>query len=243
MKSAIRARMTSLSMLRRVLLAAGAAALAPHAHAQCISREARFDGPVSLSRPAFIADRDGPGPMMNQAFAIDGTSILYWTGSRWSHFTGLQPLQWASPFTLKLETLWDPDGIGPLLPRFVVSGNFTQIGGVQAQLLAQWDGLQWAPLGSLSGAGLADLRGARSIDTDGDPESPPPLIAYGTFGSFASQNIRGVAAWNGETWSQLGTPQPTHASVKSIGLWDFDGDGPEPRNWSRGAPSGRRAAA
>jgi hypothetical protein len=89
---------------------------------------------------------------------------------------------------------WDPDGAGPILERLVVAGNFTSIGGVAAQNVAQYDPSTalWSPLGSGIGPTvycLAVFNGQVVAGCDGDNNE-------GTF----DQTVR---RWTGTAWEGL----------------------------------------
>ncbi len=89
---------------------------------------------------------------------------------------------------------WDPDGAGPLLERLVVAGNFTSIGGVAAQNIAQYDPSTavWSPFGT----GIA-----------------PTVLCLGVFngqvvaGCLGDNNVgtfdQTVRRWNGTAWESL----------------------------------------
>jgi hypothetical protein len=103
---------------------------------------------------------------------------------------------------VEAQTLWDPDGAGPLTPRLGIAGRFTVAGwpnGIAANSIAMWDGTTWQPLGS----GLV-----------GDPQYAAvyslavynnELYAGGTFTTAGGNPIAGIARWNGVTWQSLGT--------------------------------------
>ncbi len=64
-----------------------------HAAAQptCFSWDGRFSHPFG-SLNLMTGDRDGPGPMLMQAFSINRNNIMYWTGSRMSFLVDIRPL-------------------------------------------------------------------------------------------------------------------------------------------------------
>jgi hypothetical protein len=79
--------------------------------------------------------------------------------------------------------------------ELIVGGYFTQIGGVQANSVARWDGADWAPLeGGVDGL-VEDL-----TIHDGH------LIVAGFFRHAGELEIRNVARWDGVAWSALGAP-------------------------------------
>jgi hypothetical protein len=82
------------------------------------------------------------------------------------------------------------DGAGNLY----IGGNFTAVGNVMANNVAQWNGTSWTALGSGVNQGvyaLAVLAGT--------------LYAGGTFSWAGSGPAWGIAQWNGGSWSPLGS--------------------------------------
>lgn len=97
---------------------------------------------------------------------------------------------------------WDPDGGGPEPLTLVVGGNFTSIGGVQANRIATWNGVQWSPLGL----------GASSGQIDAIESHNGQLFASGGFGGAPR-----IALWNGQTWQHIGTPNDRARALRSHG--------------------------
>ena len=78
--------------------------------------------------------------------------------------------------------------------KLYVGGSFTQIGGVDATSIAQWDGTKWNPLG---------------LGTDGEVDalvaSATDLFVSGGFNSAGGIPATHIAKWDGTNWSALGT--------------------------------------
>lgn len=77
--------------------------------------------------------------------------------------------------------------------RLIVSGSFTEIGGVAANNIAQWDGSNWAPLGT----GLNDIGGTMEIYNN-------ELYVTGSFTNAGGVTVNKIARWNGTSWSDVG---------------------------------------
>src|SRR5688572_6492320 len=92
-------------------------------------------------------------------------------------------------YVVKSLSMWDPDGTGPLQPRLVVGGYFSEAGGVAANRIASWD--QTTDTWSAIGAGVTIPVDAIVAMPNGD------LFAGGSFGG----SYDGVRHWNGSSWS------------------------------------------
>ena len=89
---------------------------------------------------------------------------------------------------------WDPDGAGPLQERLVVGGQFSSIGGVAANNIAQFDAAtgQWQAFGiGIAGEvlGLTVFNGQIVAGSSGDNNE-------GTFDTTVNR-------WNGSAWENL----------------------------------------
>src|SRR5947207_313920 len=78
--------------------------------------------------------------------------------------------------------------------RVYVGGEFTQIGGVEAAHIAQWDGTNWSPLG----LGVDGVVGA--IVASGSD-----LFVAGGFNHAGGISANNIAKWDGANWSALGS--------------------------------------
>ena len=83
------------------------------------------------------------------------------------------------------------DGTGPAL---YVGGPFTQIGGINANHIARFDGEHWSNVGEAFNSTVEAL----AVYDDGNG---PALYAAGSFTSIGAASIQRFAKWNGSTWS------------------------------------------
>ncbi len=132
---------------------------------------------------------------------------------------------------------WDPDGAGPLPPRFVVGGkNFlagAQLFGTSLpseQQVMTWDGSAWEALGAGPGdTPVFDLVTAL-VSWNG------VLVAGGSF--YGVGGLQNIARWDGASWQPLGSGFPY--SVTALTVWNGDlvviggtsFTGPQIRTWN-----------
>ncbi|MBL9077215.1 MAG: hypothetical protein JNL08_06920 [Planctomycetes bacterium] len=92
---------------------------------------------------------------------------------------------------------WDPDGVGPVPPRLVIAGTFTQVDGVPCARIAMQDPVTgaWSPLG----AGLDQGAWALCALPNGD------LVVGGWFAHAGGTPAAAIARWDGTTWWPFGT--------------------------------------
>ena len=89
-----------------------------------------------------------------------------------------------------------------------VGGNFTNIGGVNAQCVARWNGAAWEALGSgVEGRYYQDMNNTWET-TRGNVKSMARdasgnVYVGGSFGRAGGIEAWGVAQWNGSSWSAL----------------------------------------
>ncbi len=79
--------------------------------------------------------------------------------------------------------------------RLYAGGNFTAIGTVLANRIAQWDGSAWSALGS----GVNNPVIGLAVAADGR------LYAGGNFTTAGGAEANRIAQWNGSAWSTLGS--------------------------------------
>jgi hypothetical protein len=106
-------------------------------------------------------------------------------------------------------------------PALYVGGQFTNAGSVAAEGIARWSGSQWSAVGS----GTDDPSpttpvSALAVHDDGQGAR---LYAAGDFIVMGGVTANRIAAWNGSSWSALGSG--INGEVKALVEFD-DGSGP-----------------
>lgn len=152
------------------------------------------NGLSSTVRALTVFD-DGSGPALyaggsfTSVGGIDVNRIAKWDGNEWSSLgSGIIGFVYAL-------AVFD-DGSGSAL---YAGGNFSIAGGVGVNSIAKWDGNEWSPLG---GEISISLVRAFAVFDDG---SGPALYAAGLISSVGGMQSSGIAKWNGEEWSPLGS--------------------------------------
>ena len=168
---------------------------------------------------AVFDDGGGSALYAGGAFTIAGGIsshyVAKWHGSAWS------PLGGGTDFHVYALLPFD-DGSGNAL---YAAGAFTHANGVGANRVARWNGSAWSPLGSGFDDGVVFALG---VFDDG---SGPALYAGGGFTTAGGVAMPGIARWNGNTWSALGSGTSAIAGQNIVhALASFDdgsGHGPE----------------
>jgi hypothetical protein len=81
--------------------------------------------------------------------------------------------------------------------KLVAGGYFRHAGDVEASSVAQWDGSNWAPLGS--GVYALNNQTVRALLS-----YQGTLIVSGVFREAGGLDVRNVAGWDGSSWSSMG---------------------------------------
>jgi len=150
------------------------------------------------------------------AGAPGSAKVAFWDGTQW---TGLNAqLEAFSDSVWALES-FDDDGRGADL---YVGGNYFDIGGQGLDFIARWDGKAFSSIGgTIAGAGIPLI----VLDLEiFDPGDGPRLIAGGRFATIGGVAASHIGAWNGSTWSSLGSGI-TGTQVITMEVFD-DGSGP-----------------
>jgi hypothetical protein len=96
--------------------------------------------------------------------------------------------------------------------QLIAGGRFHNGGNAY---IARFDGAAWQPLGS----GLNfNVNALTVFDPDGPGPMPDLLIAGGSFSTAGGQPALFIAAWDGSTWSPLGSG--TSAPVRALTVWN-----------------------
>ena len=114
---------------------------------------------------------------------------------------------------------WD-DGHGSAL---YAAGLFETAAGVLVNSLARWDGEVWSALPGLPENGVDAVILELTVWDDG---TGPALYVGGRFSSIGGIAAKGIAKWNGQTWSALAAPGGSglNGNVNAMVAWD-DGHG------------------
>jgi hypothetical protein len=113
------------------------------------------------------------------------------------------------------------DGSGPAL---YVGGGFQAAGGQLAFSVARWDGEAWSAVGPGFRDGLVF---SLAVFDDGRGEGPA-LYAGGSFETSGGKPVRGIAKWDGASWSEVGggiAGGATKPAARALCVFD-DGSGP-----------------
>ena len=134
--------------------------------------------------------------------------IAKWDGTEWSDVGG-----GTNDWVYSLTAFDDGSGAGSAL---YAGGRFTMAGGVDANFIAKWDGVQWSPLGS----GMDSTVRAMAAYDDGTGLA---LYAGGYFATAGGVEANGIAKWDGKEWSALpggGISGPGFPSVQTLAVFD-----------------------
>jgi hypothetical protein len=100
----------------------------------------------------------------------------------------------------------DVNAIGVDGINLYIAGNFTMVGNVEANKIAQWNGSAWSALGDGLGAEV------NALAMNGSN-----VIAGGFFTKAGSVPANRIAQWNGSSWSAMGS---------GVGLLGWAGENP-----------------
>jgi hypothetical protein len=151
------------------------------------------------------------GGDFNTAGGIEANCIASWDGDSWrllgSGMSGLD-IPGGSPEVFAL-TVYNGE--------LVAGGRFGGAGGVDANMIACWDGNNWQPLGS----GMSGV-----YDWEDFPEVYAltvyngEVVAGGGFTNAGGVDANGIARWDGSNWLPLGSGMNNPVSA----LTDYDGE-------------------
>lgn len=129
------------------------------------------------------------GGTFRNAGGIGATNIARWDGTNW-HTLGKGLRYYDGPGS-------ENGGVGALAVHsgfLFAGGTFRRAGDVAASNIAQWDGSDWAPLGS----GVDDMLSVLALAASGSD-----LFVGGVFARVGGINASRVAKWDGQKWSPL----------------------------------------
>jgi hypothetical protein len=158
--------------------------------------------------------------------------VARWSGSAWSTLgagvTGTSsPSSYGFSTVRALTSFDDGNGLG-----LFAGGDFTTAGGAPARGIAVWRNGAWSAVGGgIVGNGTIE---ALCVHDDG---TGPALYAGGVFTTIGLVTTKGIARWDGATWSAVGGGVNTYNSydgVYALASWD-DGLGGGPTLFAGGS--------
>ena len=142
-------------------------------------------------------DPDGAGPATDQLVVGGSFGVAAWDGTTWSTLG-------ATALAGVVHTVTTYNG------KLIAAGDFTSIGGVTAKAIASWDGTVWTPLSS----GIVGNPASCFVTALETFENR--LIAGGFFTHAGGVPCNNIAAWDGQSWSSLGTGITTSGSYLGV---------------------------
>jgi len=143
------------------------------------------------------------GGLFTTAGGVSANRIAKWNGTSWS------PL--GSGMSSRVLALTVYNG------ELIAGGDFFTAGGAIANNIAKWDGVSWSPLGN----GMdREVYVMTTWDPDGPEPQPELLMVGGEFTVTGDVIANNIAAWDGTSWSALGSGT-THAV---LALTEYNGD-------------------
>jgi hypothetical protein len=175
-------------------------------------------------------DGSGAGPALyaggqfETAGGIGAYDIARWDGQGWSGLgTAL-----GGGGVKSMVVFDDGSGSGPAL---WVGGSFAPVAGPGAKLLAKWDGQVWSVIPGLPFAASGEAIWALAAYDDGTGAGLT-LFAGGEFPGVPGADY--LAAWDGQDWSGLGSPDAgLNGEVHALAVYD-DGSGGGPALYAGG---------
>jgi len=136
------------------------------------------------------------GGLFTSAGGVSVNRIAKWDGSKWS------------PLGSGVSGSWS--GMSPSVRAIAVmggdlfaGGKFYTAGGVTVNHIAKWDGSKWSALGSGVGLDNPNVKYNRYVYSLAVAVND--LYVGGSFNLVDGKKINGLAKWDGENWSSLGS--------------------------------------
>src|SRR5262249_16329845 len=119
------------------------------------------------------------------------TNVAQWNGTYWTNMnSGLGTSRnnsiWVSALVLSGGTLY-------------AGGALTNAGGVFITNIAQWNGINWSPVGAGVSQGVNQFSTVTALASSG-----PNVYAGGIFNTAGGLPANDIAQWNGSSWSSVG---------------------------------------
>ncbi len=145
--------------------------------------------------------------------------VAKWDGQEWVPLVGASGLSFNG--RINAVTFFD-DGTGQAL---YAGGFFTQVGGVQANYIAKWNGTDWEAVVDSNGQGLDG--GVKCLTTF-DDGTGPVLLAGGGITTAGGSPASQLAKWDGSEWSPLAKKpvQNLDGAVSAIYIDETNPSGP-----------------
>jgi hypothetical protein len=129
------------------------------------------------------------GGRFTQAGSVSADNVAQWNGQEWSPL-GEGLTGGTSPLVSALAVYGD---------ELIVAGAFSRSGETELANIARWNGNAWSPLGAgLGEAGSEDGVYGLAVHNG-------RLIAVGRFSAAGEVEVNNIAAWDGSSWSPLGS--------------------------------------
>ncbi len=180
-----------------------------------------IDGDV-YSLTAIDAGQPG-GPLLiagggfQTAGGVFARRIARWDGANWSALGSGIGWFGVAGSTSSVDALAFYDsGSGPEL---YAAGNFVEAGDLPTGAIAKWNGTSWSSLGSFANPQFVF---ALHVFDDGGGAR---LYAGGYFGSLGGIGAHNIAAFDGSSWSTLGSTRGVFGDMRTSLAFD-DGSGP-----------------
>ncbi len=182
--------------------------------------EQELEGPPTVSAALSFGDDDGDGPrppslFVSGNFTVPGAPVEVngrfgrWDGHQWEGMGGISTTP--NMFTVHLEIN------GQRQLRWFALGG----GGLFVR-----DSVGWRHIFGTTRPWTPKALGA--FDLDGSGPEGPSVVVVGTDVDVISSGVsKSTASWNGREWRDLAINDLV-GTVRSLGIFDFDGDGPAP---------------
>ena len=141
---------------------------------------------------------------------VDANCIARWDGNSWRPLgSGMSGLSWLGGWPV-VNALTVYNG------ELIAGGRFVKAGGVDANMIARWDGNNWQPLGSgMRGAGWEEFPEVCALTVyNGE------LVAGGSFTKAGETDVNRIARWDGDSWQPMGDGMNSTALALTV----YDGN-------------------
>lgn len=158
--------------------------------------EGVIDEQSGAGRVAGLGVYDGKlivGGYFSQAGQVPAKNIAQWDGSSWSALgAGIDTVGF----------LEGPCTFAPYGGDLIVGGDFERAGGLTVNHIARWDGASWHSIGGGVRGGGLPVTGTcvRCLGVNNGR-----LIVGGNFTKAGEVDVNNIAAWDGSSWSPLGS--------------------------------------